>query len=376
MIAQTLTSTVTTEMGFSHGDAAGEKTRRRNRRQVAVWLLACCALVFAMVVLGGATRLTGSGLSMVRWEPISGVIPPLTAEAWEREFAHYQRSPEFQRVNYWMKVEDFKRIYWLEFWHRVLGRLIGVVFLVPLLYFLAARKLERRMTPRLVTIFLLGGLQGLLGWYMVKSGLIDNPHVSQYRLTAHLAAAVLIYSYMLWVALELLSPVVAAGRAAGRGLHRATVTLALAVFVTMLSGGFVAGLRAGKIFNTFPRMGEQWIPEGMYRLEPALLNWFENVITVQFNHRLLAIAVLVAILALWLTALRRGLAGPAMGWLHAAAAMACVQVALGIATLLLHVPVDVAVTHQGGAVVLLTLMICAVYYLRPRGVPGGQEAPA
>ncbi|MCP4454569.1 MAG: heme A synthase, partial [Planctomycetes bacterium] len=176
----------------------------KDQRQIAIWLLVCCALVFAMVVLGGATRLTGSGLSMVNWAPVTGVIPPLDEADWEAEFAHYQSSPEYQKINKGMDLSGFKRIFWFEFAHRVLGRTIGIVFLLPFLYFLIRRKIGRSLVPKLGVMFVLGGLQGLLGWYMVKSGLVNNPHVSQYRLTAHLLAAVVIYGYMFWVALDLL----------------------------------------------------------------------------------------------------------------------------------------------------------------------------
>jgi len=356
----------------SGSGAAGEIARdmsgpaRRNQRAVAIWLLCCCALVFSMVVLGGATRLTGSGLSMVNWEPVSGVLPPLSAEAWQTEFEHYQESPEFRHVNFWMKVEDFQRIYWLEFFHRLLGRLIGVIFFVPLLFFVFTRRVSRAMVPKLVTIFVLGGLQGLLGWFMVKSGLVNDPHVSQYRLTAHLGAAVLIYGYMWWVALGLLwpSPGRAASSARGRGLYRFAGGLALAAFVTLLSGGFVAGLHAGLSYNTFPLMAGQWVPDGLYTLSPAYLNWFENATTAQFNHRILALSVLIAVAVLWWVAIRMKSGAQAMIWVHAAAAMALVQVTLGISTLLLRVPIPLAVTHQGGAVVLITLLLGACFFLR------------
>jgi len=343
---------------------------RTNRRAVAIWLLCCCALVFSMVVLGGTTRLTGSGLSMVDWEPVSGVLPPFSDKAWQAEFEHYQASPEFRRVNFWMKVGDFKRIYWLEFFHRLLGRLIGVVFFVPLLLFVFTRRVSRAMVPKLVTIFVLGGLQGLLGWFMVKSGLVDEPHVSQYRLAAHLGAAVIIYCYMWWVALGLLWPSGRGGAGAGGGrkLYRFAGALVLAVFVTMLSGGFVAGVHAGLVYNTFPLMAGKWVPDGLYTLTPAYLNWFENATTAQFNHRVLAISVLIAVAVLWWTAVRMKSGRPAMIWVHAAAAMALAQVALGVSTLLLRVPIPLAVTHQGGAVVLITLLLGACFFLRREAV--------
>jgi cytochrome c oxidase assembly protein subunit 15 len=338
-----------------------------NQRPIAYWLLVCCALVFAMVVLGGVTRLTGSGLSMVGWEPVSGAIPPLTQEAWEVEFARYQGSPQFQYVNYWMALGDFKRIFWFEWAHRLLGRLIGMVFLIPFVFLVASRRVDRALAPKLAAMFVLGGMQGLLGWYMVKSGLVDNPHVSQYRLAAHLAAAVVIYAYMLWVALGLLragAPAITqpASRLSARLAYAATAL----VFVTLISGAFVAGLKAGLIFNTFPTMQGDWLPPGLYAMRPAYLSLLEDPTTVQFNHRVLALLTLTSVLAVCIHVLIRRAGVKARGWAYAAAAMALVQVGLGISTLLLKVPVALATAHQAGAVLLFTLALCLSFELRAR----------
>ena len=170
---------------------------------ISRWLILCLIMVFGMVILGGVTRLTGSGLSMVHWKPVHGILPPLNAEQWQEEFGFYQNSPEFQKINRDMEVEEFKSIFWFEYTHRMLGRLIGLVFLLPFLYFWWRNGIKPGLTPKLMMMFVLGGLQGLLGWYMVKSGLIDNPRVSQYRLTAHLLSAILIYGFILWVILDL-----------------------------------------------------------------------------------------------------------------------------------------------------------------------------
>ena len=238
------------------------------RRQVAAWLLLCCAMIFAMVILGGVTRLTGSGLSMVEWDPIFGVVPPLDQQAWEEVFAKYQQSPEYRKINIGMDLGGFKSIYWFEFSHRILGRSIGAVFLIPFLYFMFRRKLAASLVPRLGFAFVLGGLQGLLGWYMVKSGLIDNPHVSQYRLTAHLSLALLIYAYLLWILYDLLfkqrQPSVNPA-----GLKTAAKFLLGLAAVTIVSGGFVAGLKAGHAYNTFPKMGDQWLPPAGWMLQPG-----------------------------------------------------------------------------------------------------------
>jgi cytochrome c oxidase assembly protein subunit 15 len=226
----------------------------QDRRQIAVWLIVCCAMIFSMVVLGGVTRLTGSGLSMVEWDPVFGILPPLGQEQWEEVFAKYRESPEYQKINIDMDLAGFKGIFWLEYLHRILGRLIGLVFLIPFLFFLWARKLPASLVPRFIIMFVLGGLQGLMGWYMVKSGLVDNPHVSQYRLTAHLILAVLIYGYILWTALNLLFPQPNL-RGDIRPLKRYTYLVAGLIAVTMVSGGFMAGLKAGLAYNTFPLMG-------------------------------------------------------------------------------------------------------------------------
>ena len=326
------------------------------RRQVSAWLMICCAMIFAMVILGGVTRLTGSGLSMVEWDPIFGVVPPLDQAAWEDVFAKYRQSPEYLKINVGMDLAGFKAIYWFEFSHRLLGRSIGTVFLLPFLYFLFRRKLTARLVPRLAFAFVLGGLQGLLGWYMVKSGLVDNPHVSQYRLTAHLGLALLIYAWLLWLLYDLLFRSAAAVRNPPGLKHGAKLLLGL-VSVTIVSGGFVAGLKAGHAYNTFPKMGDQWLPPAGMSLQPAWRNLFENIATVQFDHRLLATLTFSSILLFWLWSWRRQLTTSAQTGVHLLMLMAITQVALGISTLLLHVPVALAATHQAGALVLLTLTL-------------------
>jgi cytochrome c oxidase assembly protein subunit 15 len=333
------------------------------RRQVSTWLLICCAMIFAMVILGGVTRLTGSGLSMVEWDPLFGVVPPLSEQDWEGAFAKYRQSPEYRHINVGMDLEGFKSIYWFEYSHRLLGRSIGTVFLLPFLYFLWRRKLTARLVPRLAFAFVLGGLQGLLGWYMVKSGLVDNPHVSQYRLTAHLALALLIYAYLLWLLYDLLFEHRASQGNPPRLKAVAKFLLGL-VAVTIASGGFVAGLKAGHAYNTFPKMGDQWLPPAGWMLEPGWRNLFENIATVQFDHRVLAIATFSAILLFWLSMLRQPLTASARRATHLLMLAATVQVGLGISTLLLHVPVALAATHQAGALLLLTLALLVNHRLQ------------
>ena len=336
-------------------------------RIVAGWLLVCCAMIFGMVVLGGVTRLTGSGLSMVEWDPIFGVIPPLSQEEWQAVFDQYRASPEYQKVNVRMDVDGFKSIYWFEFTHRLLGRAIGTVFLVPFLFFLWRGWIGRPLIPKLVAMFVLGGLQGALGWYMVASGLVDDPHVSQYRLTAHLVLAFLIYGFIFWVALDLLQPARAATAAVSDRLRNGAGLFLLLVIVTISSGGLVAGLKAGYAYSTFPLMDGHLIPKAIFHFEPLWRNFFENIATVQFDHRLLATLVLISGLALWLAA--RKLPGALRWRAHLLLGMIGVQIALGISTLLLHVPIALASLHQAGALVLLTLTLYLLHGLRRPASP-------
>ncbi|HKJ09187.1 MAG TPA: COX15/CtaA family protein [Gammaproteobacteria bacterium] len=329
----------------------------RSQRPVALWLLICCAMIFGMVVLGGVTRLTGSGLSMVKWNPIFGVVPPLSQARWEKVFHQYRQSPEYKDINVGMDLAGFKKIYWFEYTHRLLGRTIGLVFLLPFLYFLARRRLDRPLIPRLVVMFVLGGLQGLLGWYMVKSGLVSRPHVSQYRLTAHLGTALVIYSFILWVALDLLFPRHRRRCTPPPALRRLSLAVLGLVAVTVLAGGFVAGLKAGYAYNTFPLMDGHLIPEAIFYQHPLWRNFFENIATVQFDHRLLATLTFCAVIGLWLAARRYELPPRLRLGYHLLLAMVAIQVSLGISTLLLHVPIPLAAAHQAGAVVLLTLLV-------------------
>jgi len=332
-----------------------------NNKQVATWLLVCCALVFAMVVLGGVTRLTGSGLSMADWRPVTGVLPPIGDSEWQQVFDIYKETPEFQKKNSHMDVNDFKGIFWLEYLHRLLGRTIGIAFLLPFLFFVWKGDIQKREFPKYTLMFVLGGMQGVLGWYMVKSGLVDNPHVSQYRLTAHLIAAFLIYAYMFWVALSLLFPPRSAERHPWYGK---TLALTALITVTIISGGFVAGLKAGKIYNTFPKMGEYWIPPDFLALEPAWRNFFDNMATVQFDHRILAITTFALIVAYWANLRKSELPARVRRGVNALLHTAVLQVALGISTLLLVVPVLLAATHQAVAMLLFTIALYLVHALR------------
>jgi cytochrome c oxidase assembly protein subunit 15 len=328
--------------------AVGER-RDSDARAVALWLFAVAALVALMVVIGGLTRLTESGLSMVEWKPITGWLPPLSDAAWAAEFEKYKQFPEYQKINIGMTLEGFQSIYWLEYIHRLLGRLIGVAFALPMIAFWISGRIPAGMKPHLVAMFLLGGSQGALGWFMVASGLVDHPDVSHYRLTAHLGLAFFIFAYLLWGGLSLLRY----GRmVSGRGGGIAAPLTAL-VFLQVLSGGLVAGMNAGLAHNTWPLMDGAFIPEGLLIANPWWINFFENAMTVQFQHRMLAYGVFVLAVVTALSLKGRAPTGLRHGLLTAV----LLQLALGIATLLAHVPVSLGTLHQAGAVLVLGLAV-------------------
>jgi cytochrome c oxidase assembly protein subunit 15 len=335
-------------------------------RAVASWLLVCCALVFAIIVVGGVTRLTHSGLSITEWQPIVGTLPPLSQADWDAAFAKYRATPEYQQVNRGMSLDAFQRIFWWEYAHRLLGRLIGVAFLLPFLWFLVRGRIPRGYGWPLAGVFVLGGLQGALGWYMVKSGLVADPRVSQFRLTAHLSLAFAIFAAMLWIALSLLRPArVPLRLPAQRSARRWAIGVLLLVVAMIVTGGFVAGIRAGFAYNTFPLMNGSLLPPEILMLEPAWRNLFWNMATVQFNHRLGAwlLFLLVPVLA-WKLHRASSLPPRAVQGGNALAAMLAVQIGLGIATLLLGVPLPLAALHQAGAVILFALAINVVHALR------------
>lgn len=331
-------------------------------KPLILWLYACCALVFLMVVVGGITRLTESGLSIVEWKPLVGAIPPITEAAWNKVFSLYQQTPEYKLKNFWMTLDDFKRIFFWEWFHRLLGRIIGLAYGLPLLWFWITKKIPHGYKLKLLIPFLLGGAQGALGWYMVKSGLIDNPAVSHFRLAAHLGLALVIYALMLWLALSLRSkdspsPLGGEGRGEGSLFAHALLTL-LFLITTITWGAFTAGLDAGLAYtDSFPKMGGAWIPP------EATQSVIDNPAGVQFLHRWLAIATVLMIFGFWIHAQIKQCTA---GVIHILAAFVFVQAGLGILTLFTQVWVPVAALHQAGAVILLTLMITTLHRLTRR----------
>jgi cytochrome c oxidase assembly protein subunit 15 len=327
-------------------------------QQVARWLFIVAFTIFLMMILGAVTRLTHSGLSMVDWKPLMGIIPPFSDAEWLQTFHRYQQFPEYQEINHQMTLEGFKSIFYFEYFHRILGRLIGMMFLVPFLYFWFKGAIRKSHLPQMILMFLLGGLQGVLGWYMVKSGLVNDPRVSQYRLTAHLLAAVAIYSYLLWFAFGLIKDKTLVNiNPYSSKLFKYAIGMVALVTLMIASGGFVAGTKAGLAYNTFPLMDGKLIPDGLNQLQPFWLNWLENTTSIQFNHRILAYILIILIPLFAFAVKNKGVTKNSQKASIAFMVMLAIQVTLGITTLLFFVPVTIAATHQAGAIILLSIAI-------------------
>ena len=332
-----------------------------DRRATATWLFACSALVFLMVIVGGITRLTHSGLSIVEWQPVAGVLPPMGDTQWEELFAKYRATPEYQQRNADMDVAGFKKIFWWEYVHRLLGRVIGVVFLLPFLYFLVRKRLDGEVAWKLGLVFVLGGLQGAFGWFMVQSGLVDEPRVSSLRLAVHLGLAFVIYGWMMWIAWDLIRRDRVNNTDALRARSGAMLAL---VFLQVLAGALVAGIHGGYAYNTWPLMDGHVVPPDIALLEPWWTNLVSNIATVQFVHRGVAILVVLLAAAVWFD-VRRDLPNDrARFWSTLLVVGVVLQFALGVVTLLLQVPVNLGVLHQAGAILVFTIALALRHSLR------------
>ncbi len=349
--------------------APADRGERSRLRPIAIWLLAVAGMIWAMVALGGATRLTGSGLSIMEWAPLAGTLPPLSQAEWQRLFDLYRTVPQYQLQNAGFGMEGFQRIFWLEWAHRFWGRMIGLAYLLPFLWFWARGRIPAALLPRLLILLALGGMQGVIGWFMVASGFEEGrTAVSPYRLVLHLGMAFLLFAMVLWTALAILRPTLPApagsAHAALRGPVRAAFWLAV---LTMLAGGFVAGIRAGFSYNTFPLMDGQLVPAGYADLTPWWRNLTANIAAVQFNHRLLATATLLAAaFAAW-RAWRLLPAGRARAMVLGLGGAIALQYGLGILTLIHVVPVGLGTLHQAMAVLVLTMGLLALHGLRRGG---------
>ena len=326
-----------------------------NNTILIVWLAVVCAVVYAMIVVGGITRLTQSGLSMVDWRPILGAIPPMTPEQWNATFEAYKAYPEYQKINQSMTLDQFKGIFFWEYAHRLLGRIIGLIYFLPFVVFLALKKIDRRWVGRIMVGLLLGGSQGLMGWYMVKSGLVDVPHVSHFRLAAHLLLAIFILAYLFWLILEMSG---VRRVEVPRLYFHSSVFLSFLLFVQLLYGAFVAGLDAGRAFNTYPLMHGQFLADAALMIQPTWQNLFENGVMMQFVHRWLAAVLLMGVIALALLSYRLKVLMPAAFVL---ALLTCAQFILGVVTLLLSVPALIGSIHQALACLVVLAMTFLLY---------------
>lgn len=320
-------------------------------------------LVFLILIIGGITRLTGSGLSMTDWKPIMGAIPPITETQWENAFDQYKQFPEYQEVNRGMSMGEFKFIFFWEYMHRMIGRLIGLVFIIPFVWFVAKKKMDTTQIKRASVLLVLGLSQGLMGWYMVQSGLLDVPRVSPYRLAAHLSLAFIIFGCCVWFALDLKrksTPINNGADVLKKWLWAFLIILSLQV----IWGAFVAGMHAGHIYNTFPKMHQFWIPPELWLMEPLMINVVENMVTVQWIHRVLATVLLVMAIGMWIRSYQFKTAFSTKMWILSIFSVLLLQYAIGVFTLILHVPISLGVIHQAVAMILFGVVIGAIHHLK------------
>jgi cytochrome c oxidase assembly protein subunit 15 len=326
--------------------------------KIIIWLLAGCFLIFSMVLIGGITRLTGSGLSITEWNVIMGAVPPLNATDWNLAFEKYKLSPQFRAVNFNMQLQEFKSIFWWEYVHRLVGRMTGLLFLIPFLYFLLKRELSPNLLRKLLLVFCLGAIQGFLGWYMVKSGLANNPHVSQYRLAMHLLTAFITYGLTWWISLTLLFPATDHSKELQYRPIKFAANIFLGITIFQIAyGALVAGLHAGKAFNTFPKMGEEWWPDAVTVMHPFWKNMSENLAGVQFIHRSLAWIMMLGGIGLYVWVRNEQRSPLQKRALNFFLGVLTLQFCLGIVTLLFAAPILLSVLHQTGGFLLFSAVI-------------------
>jgi cytochrome c oxidase assembly protein subunit 15 len=342
---------------------------------LVTWLLYGCFLIFMMVIIGGITRLTKSGLSIVEWDLVMGTLPPLNQEEWLAMFEKYKQFPEYQKLHYHFNLSDFKSIFWWEYLHRLIGRIIGLVFIVPFIYFWLKGRISKSLMPKLLIIFAMGAFQGFLGWYMVKSGLVDKPYVSHYRLAIHLVAAFTTFAYTFWVALTeiyknkssiTLQPV----------LKKLSIVFLVILGIQIVYGAFVAGLKAGYVYTTWPKMGDQWVADGVTAMQPFYLNFLEGLAGVQFLHRYLAYILVILVAIIWYRSRQLNLEKAQQRGVNLLVAMVVVQVLLGIFTLIWAVPISLGVIHQAGAFVLLAFNLFLLHRVSFKKAESPQLATA
>ncbi len=331
----------------------------QQNKPIVIWLLSGCALIFLMVIVGGITRLTNSGLSIVDWKPIMGIIPPLSEMDWNIAFEKYKQYPEYQMVNTHFTLHEFKSIFFWEYLHRLIGRVIGIVFIIPFLYFLLKKQLSKKLIAQCLIIFLMGAIQGAIGWWMVMSGLVKNPDVSHFRLATHLVTAFLTFAFTFWVALGLMVNV------STNKDHKSLKNIMLFIFgivlIQITYGAFVAGLNAGFVMNTFPKMGDQWINDSVTAMSPVWINFFEGIGGVQFIHRYVAYLVVAFIVFFWFKSKKVELSNLQKRAVKLLLLAVFAQFLLGVFTLLYAVPVWLGVLHQLGAFVLLSIVVFGLF---------------
>lgn len=334
----------------------------RDKKHIRLWYWSGAFLIFVMVVIGGITRLTGSGLSMVDWNPVMGAIPPLSEAQWEETFEQYKQFPEYQEINYNMNLSEFKTIFFWEYLHRLIGRILGLVFIIPFGWFIIKKKIDSKNIKRGIILFILGLSQGFLGWFMVMSGLVDVPEVSHYRLAAHLLLAFTIFGFCVWYARDL-TPTIIPYEKTGGELRWWLYALMTVLIIQIIYGAFVANMQAGHVYNTFPKMYQYWAPPELWVIEPLYLNFFENIVTIQWLHRVFGTLLGVMVIGIWIRTLMLKTKSATKRWSLALFTILLVQYLIGVFTLVLHVPVWLGVLHQAMALIVFGVIVAYLSYL-------------